>query len=148
MITLNTLSGKRRVGAMPFANERRLLAPEALWHHDEEQQLQNYQETLSYILSSLAGAFKDDNINILMAHLTVYGAQLAESERTFHSQGIYAISEQSLPAEAQYIALGHLHRTQPVKVTVPTYYAGFLIQVDFGEAEEEKGFYLIEVESG
>lgn len=148
VVTLNTANGKLRVGAMPFANERRLLTPDALWNQDEEQQLQNYQETLTYILSDLASAFKEDSINILMAHLTIYGTQLADSERTFHSQGIYAISEQSFPSEAQYIALGHLHRTQSVKMAIPTYYAGSLIQVDFGEAEEEKGFYLIEVEPG
>lgn len=148
VITLDTPSGKLRVGAMPFANERRLLDPDELWNKGDKEQRDTYREIVSYLLSDLTSAFKDDSVNILMAHLTIDGAKLANSEKPHHSQGGYALFGQSLPPEAQYIALGHIHKSQRIPVAAPTYYSGSLIQVDFGEAGEEKGFYLIELEPG
>lgn len=147
-IALNTKSGKLCVGAMPFASERRMLAPDELWLKDNLEQLQTYREIVSYLLSNLTSTFTDDSVNILMAHLMIDGAKLAHSEKDFHSKGTYALPRQSLPPETQYIALGHIHKRQQIEVTVPTYYSGSLIQVDFGEADEEKGFYLVDVEPG
>ena len=46
------------------------------------------------------------------------------------------------------MALGHIHRPQQIANAAPTYYSGSLIQVDFGEVGEEKGFNLIDVEVG
>ncbi|MDZ8096988.1 MULTISPECIES: exonuclease SbcCD subunit D [unclassified Nostoc] len=148
LITQETLNGKLRVAAMPFASERRLLTVENLWTMDELQQIQHYRDRVDYLLKNLAGGFQDDSVNILMAHLTIDGARLANSEARHHTKETYALAGQSLPAEAQYIALGHIHKSQEIPIAAPTYYSGSLIQVDFGEAEEDKGFYLIDVELG
>jgi exonuclease SbcD len=53
-----------------------------------------------------------------------------------------------LPATAHYIALGHIHRPQKVEAPSPAYYAGSPMQLDFGEAGEEKTFRVIEVKPG
>jgi exonuclease SbcD len=50
------------------------------------------------------------------------------------------------PAQAHYVALGHVHHPQHIPHAAPTYYAGSLIQVDFGEEQEAKGFHLVTVE--
>jgi DNA repair protein SbcD/Mre11 len=148
LITLETSNGKLRVGAMPFASERRLLTVENLWTMNELEQIQHYRDRVNYLLKNLATGFQDDSVNILMAHLTIDGARLANSEARHHSKESYALAGQSLPAEAQYIALGHIHKPQQIPVAAPTYYSGSLIQVDFGETGEDKGFYLIDVEPG
>ncbi|MBD2296825.1 exonuclease SbcCD subunit D [Anabaena sphaerica FACHB-251] len=147
LITLETPNGKLRVAAMPFASERRLLTVENLWAMDELQQISNYKERLGKCLNNLASGFHDDSVNILMAHLTIDGARLANSEKSYHTKETYALAGQSLP-NAQYIALGHIHKPQRISAASPTYYCGSLIQVDFGEAGEDKGFYLIDVEPG
>lgn len=148
VITLDTPSGKLCVGAMPFANERRMLDPDELWHQSDLQQLQSYRETVSWLLNDLTNSFRDDSVNILMSHTMIDGAKLANSEKDFHSKGTYALPRQSLPAQAQYIALGHIHKRQSIEGYPHAFYSGSLIQVDFGEAEEEKGFNLITVEPG
>jgi exonuclease SbcD len=87
-------------------------------------------------------------VNIIMAHLTVAKAKRAYSEVDYYTQAIYRLPLQTLPAQAQYIALGHIHKPQQIPYIVPTAYSGSLIQLDFGEVEEEKGFNLITVEPG
>lgn len=148
LISLETSNGRLRVAAMPFASERRLLTVENLWTMNELEQIGNYKERLSKCLNNLATGFRDDSVNIFMAHLTIDGAKLANSEARHHTKETYALAGQSLPAEAQYIALGHIHKPQQIPIAAPTYYSGSLIQVDFGEAGEDKGFYLIDVEPG
>lgn len=148
VISLDTPGGKLCVGAMPFANERRMLDPDELWNLDSLQQLQSYRDTVDWLLRDLTSGFRDDSVNVLMSHITIDGAKLAHSEKDFHSKGIYALPRQSLPPEAQYIALGHIHKRQSIEGYPHAFYSGSLIQVDFGEAGEDKGFNLVTLEPG
>jgi len=45
-----------------------------------------------------------------------------------------------------YIALGHLHKHQVLSEHPPVVYAGSLERVDFSEENDEKGFYVVDVE--
>lgn len=148
MIELDTASGKLCVGALPFASERRMITVDDLWNLDVLEQRSDYKNTVTYVLQNLAKAFKPDAVNVMMAHMTIDGAKFAGSEAAYYSGDIYSFSGQSIPSECQYVGLGHIHRPQQVPNAAPTYYSGSLIQVDFGEVGEEKGFNLIEVETG
>ena len=146
VINLDTPSGKLCVAAMPFASERRLLKYDDLWDKDDLEQRQYYRFQVQKLLANLASSFRDDSVNVLMAHMTVEDAKRAYSEVDFYTRDSYILSGQMLPSTAQYIALGHIHKPQQISNAAPTYYSGSLIQVDFGEAGEEKGFNLIDVE--
>jgi len=145
---LNTANGKLCVGAMPFASERRLLDAATLWENDDGEYQRIYREIVSYLLQDLSQFFREDSLNILMAHLTIDGARLAYSEAPYYTRSTYALAADILPATAQYIALGHIHAYQSIPNPIPTYYPGSLIQLDFGEAQQEKGFCLVTVEPG
>lgn len=148
VVAVDTKSGKLRVGALPFASERRLLSADDLWLKDDTEQRQTYRETMAYLMGNLAGGFGDDTVNVLMAHVALDGATLSHSEAPFYTTGAYCLSEDTLPGAAQYVALGHIHKWQRVNAAAPAYYSGSVIQVDFGEAQEEKGYNLITVEPG
>ena len=148
VITMDTASGKLCVGAMPFASERRMLAAEDVWNLDASEQRADYKTTVTYVLQNLATGFRTDAANVMMAHMTIDGAKFTGSEAAFHSGNMYSLSGQAIPSECQYVALGHIHRPQQIANAAPTYYSGSLIQVDFGEVGEEKGFNLIDVEVG
>jgi len=45
-----------------------------------------------------------------------------------------------------YIALGHIHRHQVLSQNPPVVYSGSLERLDFSEEEDDKGFYLVEIE--
>ena len=148
VVTIDTANGKLCVGAMPFASERRLLAAEDIWNKDALEQRSSYKEVVTYVLQNLALAFKTDAVNVMMAHMTLEGAKFTGSEAAFYSGDVYSFSGQAIPSECQYMGLGHIHKPQQIPNAAPTYYSGSLIQVDFGEVGEQKGFNLIEVETG
>ncbi len=148
VINIDTLGGKLCVAAMPFASERRLLKYEDLWTKDDLEQRQHYRYCVQKVLDDLAKGFRNDSVNVLMAHMTIEGSSRTYSEVDYYTRDTYMLSGQMLPSVAQYIALGHIHRPQQISNAAPTYYSGSLIQVDFGEAGEEKGFYLVDVEPG
>lgn len=147
-IKLDTSSGKLCIAAMPFASERRLLKAEELWEQSDLEQRQHYRDLVGYLFENLVKSFEESSVNVVMAHLTVDGAKRAYSEVDFYTRDTYSLSGQILPSVAQYVALGHIHKPQQIPNAAPTYYSGSLIQVDFGEAGEEKGFNLITVEPG
>lgn len=148
IINVDTPSGKLCVAAMPFASERRLLKYEDLWEKDDLEQRKYYRSQVQKLLNNLAASFRDDSVNVLMAHMTVEGVKRAYSEVDYYTRDTYIVPGQMLPTTAQYIALGHIHKPQQISNAAPTFYSGSLIQVDFGEAGEEKGFNLITVEPG
>ena len=143
IISVNTKNGKLCVAAVPFASERRLLKIEDFM--GDLEQRQHYKGIIIQLLNELTQAFQADAVNIILAHLTVEGAIRAYSEIDYYTRDTYELSRQIFPSEAQYVALGHIHKPQALSGAVPTFYAGSLIQVDFGEAEEKKGFNLVTV---
>jgi DNA repair protein SbcD/Mre11 len=136
------------VALLPFAPVGRIV--EALdLARDESAARQKYADTMQAMLGHLASAFRADTVNLLVAHSHVSGAQASGSERVVTLGEEWAATPQALPSTAQYVALGHIHRPQRVEAAGPhTEYAGSPLQLDFGEAGEEKTFAVIEVSPG
>jgi len=84
-----------------------------------------------------------------MAHSHLEGALLGNSERQVHLGEEWTAKPQTLPEQAQYVALGHIHRPQRMdKAPIPTEYAGSILQLDFGEAGQAKHFVVVDVQPG
>jgi len=137
-----------RAALLPFLSERRLVRAGDLLQGDSAAWKKTYGTAMSLILKNLATGFGPD-LNLLMAHLTVEGGRLGGGEFTFHTTNSYAIQAADLPQTLSYVALGHLHRQQQVAEAPVAWYAGSLIQLDFGEGEDSpRGALIVEVEPG
>ena len=136
------------IAAIPFAPVGRIVDALAL-ARDESRARQQYADAMQRIFAHLAEGFRPDAVNIAIAHSHVAGAKPSGSERVVTLGDDWAATAQSLPASAQYVALGHIHRPQRVDSAGPhTEYAGSPLQLDFGEVTDEKSFVVIEVSAG
>jgi exonuclease SbcD len=69
-------------------------------------------------------------------------------EREAHTIFDYGVSATAFPPSLQYVALGHLHRSQTIPGPCPIRYAGSPLQLDFGETADVKSVLLIEAHPG
>lgn len=146
--TLVTRGGETAVvAALPFASPGAWVSALDL-AGEEASARRKYAQMFDHAVQDLCAPFRPDAINLLMAHTHIEGAIFGESERRVHIGEDWAASPKSLPATASYIALGHIHMPQRIDVPVPAFYAGSLLQMDFGEAGEEKSFVVVTASPG
>jgi exonuclease SbcD len=136
-----------RVAVLPFVPERKVvdacavMDPEHTW-------FETYSERLEQILAALVAGLDPSTVNLAMGHILVAGSLFGTGERRLHLGDIYGLNPQQLPSSLQYIGLGHLHRPQEVAAPSKTLYSGSLIELDFGEKEQEKRVVLVEAKPG
>ncbi len=136
------------VACVPFVPERRFGDAAALFRATEDW-YQSYAEGMGRLLAAMTAPFREDRVNVLMAHLFTDGAIPGGGEHQITIGIEYAISPSRLPATASYVALGHVHRPQSVLgAPSPTRYAGSLLQLDFGETEQTKSVSIVEASPG
>jgi DNA repair protein SbcD/Mre11 len=146
--TIETRCGETAVvAALPFASPGAWVSALDL-AGDETSARVKYARMFDRAVQDLCEGFRPDAVNLLMAHTHIEGAIFGESERRVHIGEDWAASPKSLPTTATYIALGHIHRPQKIEGPVPAFYAGSLLQMDFGEAGEEKTFIAVTASPG
>lgn len=145
---IETRCGEKAViAALPFASPGAWVSALDLVG-EEASARSKYARMFELAVQDLCAGFQEDAVNLLMAHTHIEGAIFGESERRVHIGADWAASPEALPSTASYIALGHLHKPQKIDGPVPAYYAGSLLQMDFGEAGEEKTFLVVTVSPG
>lgn len=139
---------KLTICALPYPSESRL--KEMLSDSGEELSLRNeYDGWVGKYFNRMSGMFHVDDVNIAMSHLYVAGSNESDSERPVHIGGAYTVAAETLPAQAQYVALGHLHRPQKVKrAKTEARYSGSPLSYSFSEAGQTKSVTIIDVEPG
>lgn len=148
-IQLRTRDGARAVvAAVPFASPIRFFSALDL-AEGETRPHQRYADGLKQIVANVTSAFREDTVNVLMLHTHVEGAAFSGSERRVHLGEEWAATPQAIPATAHYVALGHIHKPQRLLAAPsPAHYAGSPLQMDFGEAGEQKSFVLVDARPG
>lgn len=136
-----------RVACLPFVPERRVFDARAVMG-DSKDWYEKYAENVEQLLRALTTGLEPATVNVLLAHVLISGARAGTGERPLHLGEIYGLNAQQLPANVQYIGLGHLHRPQEVLAPSKTCYAGSLIELDFGEKEQDKRVVIVEAEPG
>lgn len=134
------------VYALPYPSESRLneVISEKL---DDDSQQVAYSERVGRLFTEADQIFRPDAVNLAVAHLFAFGGLESESERQLG--GALAVSPQVLPKQAQYIALGHLHRPQTLNnPSQICRYSGSPLSYSFSEADQQKEVIVADVVPG
>jgi len=136
-----------KLAFLPFVSQRSIVKATEIMNLDPDQHHQGYEARIRQVIEALTSEMTIDTVNVLVGHLTVYGALAGGGERDSHIFG-YAIPPQAFPGRLSYVALGHLHRQQSIAAAGQVWYSGSPLQLDFGERGETKGVLVVEAEPG
>ena len=141
-----TNSGTIQIVSLPWLRRSALLTKEETKNFTFDQINQIAQEKLTNIIADSVLKLDPRLPAILAAHVWVSGAQVgSERSMTIGQEHALLISNVANPA-FDYIALGHIHKQQVLSYNPPVVYPGSLERLDFSEEEDDKGFYLVEIE--
>ncbi len=144
-----TASGTVQVVSIPWLRRSTLLSREDYKNLNLEQVNQQMQEALTRVISEKAASLDPTLPAVLAAHVLVGDAKVGRGSESLMSIGqepAVLLSNIALPV-FDYVALGHIHKHQVLSENPPVVYSGSLERVDFGEENDEKGFYVVDIES-
>jgi exonuclease SbcD len=131
--------------AVPYLNEGDIL-PHIPLEAEIERSLR-YREAMKRIYDECLSVM-DADIKVLMGHYFIQGGTSGDSERLVQIGGIAPVRTDDLPCNVDYIALGHLHKSQQIKGNgCPVMYPGSPLPLSFKEAEYDKKVLLVELGS-
>lgn len=139
--TLQSRDGKTtaHVACLPFLHEAHVVD----FMDASEEWFKSYADRVkrlsAYYADWMLQRTTTDTVDVLVGHFMVHGAVPSGSERELHIGEAYMATASALPSSIHYGALGHIHRCQPAPgSSVQAWYSGSLMQLDFGEAAQEK----------
>ncbi|MBW3666661.1 MAG: exonuclease SbcCD subunit D [Actinobacteria bacterium] len=137
-----------KVALLPFVSQRGIVRAADIMGLDPDQHSGKYQERMQLLVAALTEEMTPETVNLLVGHLTVFGAETGGGERHAHTVFDYAVPSAVFPGHLSYVALGHLHRQQKIPHAGSVWYAGSPLQLDFGEVEDRKGILVVEASPG
>ena len=144
---VQTRSGVIQIVSLPWLRRSILLADEDSKNLNFDELNKKMQQKLTGIIKNMAKQLDPGLPSILAAHVWVSSARIgSEKSMTIGQEHVLLPGSVANPA-FDYIALGHIHRHQVLSDNPPLVYAGSLERLDFGDENDEKGFYLLEIKA-
>ncbi|MGH3440845.1 MAG: metallophosphoesterase family protein [Nitriliruptorales bacterium] len=153
LVRVATRGGEAQVALVPFQSQRGIVKTADLLDRDAAQHAQAYAERVEVIVEALTRGFgSGDCVDLVLAHLTVLAGgtvadRLGGGERLSQIFD-YVVPAQAFPANAHYVALGHLHQPHDVPGPAPVRYSGSPLHLDFGEVASDRGVTIVDAEPG
>jgi len=147
VFTLNNKQGEPLavICAIPFIRPRDVIKSSA--GQSASQKQQSLQQAISehyHTLYEHAQTLSQGKYPIIATgHLTTVGVTSSESVRDIYIGTLDAFPANAFP-NADYIALGHIHRAQKVAKTEHIRYSGSPISLSFDEANQNKSMVMVE----
>lgn len=149
-----TDSGKGYIEFHTQAGEDIVLAllpyPSYYRYHEFKKDGEDFNEKLKEWLNCGTSHFRDDTINISMAHILSYGRDISPDDYlayTIVSNVTPYMEQKNLSGKAHYTALGHIHTFIPVNKESHIYYSGSLINNFFSiKNDEPTGVIIAELD--
>jgi exonuclease SbcD len=151
LTTIHTKRGPLQVVCFPWPTRHALLTKDEYKNLADEEITKTIEQKCENIIGKFARDLDPTIPAVLLAHLAVANAVYSGSERSviIGSDPVLTVSTLNNPA-LDYVALGHIHKHQDLNRNGHPHivYPGSIERVNFGEAEEEKGFCLVSVKKG
>ena len=147
--TFTAASGEPvNVAMLPFVSQRGIVRADQLMSGEAFEHALLYSQRMAQLVAAMCAPFRADTVNVLAAHAFVTGGAPGGGERLAHLVNEYAVQVPSFPATAGYVALGHLHKAQPIAAATAMHYCGSPLQLDFGESDDRKQVNVVELQPG
>lgn len=143
---IETRDGPIQIVALPWLRRNTLLSREETKNLTLEGINRKLETMLVGILAANIKTLDPSLPTILAAHVSLANA-IAGSEKAMMI-GQEPLLRQSSVANPvfDYVALGHIHKSQVLSYDPPVVYPGSLQRIDFGDEEDIKGFYVVQIE--
>ncbi|HPW66055.1 MAG TPA: exonuclease SbcCD subunit D C-terminal domain-containing protein [Salinivirgaceae bacterium] len=134
--------------AVPYLREYDLKMNISIQSFNER--IEELQKATCQLYNNLANevAMQFPNMPLFaMGHFMGVGSTISDSERELQIGNLNALEISKLTEGFDYLALGHIHRPQQLKSSVPAIYSGAPISLSFSEFDDRKVVRLIEVDN-
>ena len=134
--------------AVPFIRLRDVMTSQAGQSADDkkkslQQAISDYYQTLYQQADKVRQTFEQDLPLIATGHLTTVGATTSDSVREIYIGTLDAFPASAFPP-FDYIALGHIHKSQKVAKSDHIRYSGSPIPLSFDESKVKKSVLLLD----
>jgi exonuclease SbcD len=136
------------IALMPWFSRSKIVGVDDLMNKEQAEHQEKYKERYKRILNYMCSGFTPNTVNLVLAHLVVTGAIMGGGERTSETIEDYWVDPPDLNVQAQYVALGHIHKPQGLNLMWPAWYCGSPMQMDFGEEKDEKSVLVFDAAPG
>jgi exonuclease SbcD len=145
---IKTTGGMIQVVSLPWLRRSALLSREDSKNLPLEQVNNKIQEALTGVIVDKAASLDPSIPAILAGHVSIGSAKAgSESMMSIGREPVLLLSNVTLPV-FDYVALGHIHKQQVLYENPPVVYSGSLERIDFGEENDQKGFYVVDILPG
>ena len=148
VVTLETASGPLHAALLPWPEPGRMALDAGASVQDARIRYADLVASVirGYSEEALARRRRGGGAAVLVGHLMVDRATAGGGERELTMGITYAVSPAALPAELDYIALGHVHRPQSIPgLAAPGRYAGSPLALDFSDEGLEPSACVVEI---
>ena len=149
IVPFESRDGKEKalIGCLPYLHPHQVLTAAEGAGVSEDVRFSMYQTKVQDYFRALAETMQwidTSAVALLMAHLHIDQCEFGGGE---WRSSVFPVDVGTLPGQLHYVALGHMHKPQPIAgAKSQARYAGSILQMDFGEREQRKSVSLIEAQ--
>jgi exonuclease SbcD len=145
---IETRKGALQVVGMPHLPRSFLMARQQTMPRSLQESERLLERVIDEVLSALAAEVDPALPALLTAHLSIDSATLGSERDLMLGKGLTLPLATVANPIYDYVAMGHIHKHQVLGEQPACVYPGSLDRIDFGEAEDDKGFVVVDLARG